>query len=114
MNTKHTPGPWSIETITDEMRKSDNLGAADFFNIKALDHMNLATVHGWKPEANARIISSAPEAIEYATKISAWVFAGEFQHKGMTYKVGVNDRTALKVLELLYINLISKVTGEGN
>lgn len=65
MNTKHTPGPWTV-------RKD-----AIKFLITAKDNSGIAHTSGlhYDSEANARLIAAAPELLEALIELKAQLLA---------------------------------------
>lgn len=69
--TEHTPGPWWIDDLDDEIEIVGNVENAERFGVKG--DWTVATVDASEteaetlnPQANARLIAAAPELLEDA------------------------------------------------
>ena len=69
MNTKHTPGPWAVNHETD-ITGTENDPQNGCMGPVDVAHVYMRTVPG-RTEANARLISSAPDLLEALTELLA-------------------------------------------
>lgn len=95
-NLKHTPAPWKV-VETDKERKNE----ANPFDVMANDHQCIAHITNWSPEANAKLIASAPELLETLVEI-----------KSKLDKITINGNFTTEENEVyeLTINAIKKAT----
>lgn len=98
MNTKHTPGPWSVGSHRSIQSASGTI-------CETYSHMGIAAA-----DSNERLIAAAPELLEACRQMMRW-FEVEDDHSQMP---GFMDRINLcKQVEILASAAIAKATGEA-
>ncbi|NBW22341.1 MAG: hypothetical protein EBR82_81765 [Caulobacteraceae bacterium] len=59
-NTKHTPGPWKLDDVSDFIRGPRGVYIAELCDANS----DRVQVHGPRFEANARLMAAAPDLLE--------------------------------------------------
>jgi len=73
-NTKHTPGPWKLDDVSDFIRGPRGVYIAELCDANS----DRVQVHGPRFEANARLIAAAPDLLEALEHISRELPENEF------------------------------------
>ena len=81
METKHTKGPWELGASKQSVVKADGQNSKVIASIRTNDHLVNPRFEEGEAEANAQLISSAPDLLE--ALISAYSFMViDSQHQG--------------------------------